>query len=103
MPDTLAEPAGLPGGRIMVVYFNHRAALIEVILRFGFTNDILRAPDFAEYEGVEPERDEGVAELTWLRRLGAGTHRASDFGRPREDGPSRPLPEGWAVAVIPGR
>ena len=37
----------------MVVYFNHRAALIEVILRFGFTNDILRDPDFAEYEGVE--------------------------------------------------
>jgi hypothetical protein len=53
MPDTLAEPAGIPGGRIMVVYFNHRAALIEVILRFGFTNDILRDPDFAEYEGVE--------------------------------------------------
>ena len=53
MPDTLAERAGIPGGRIMVVYFNHRAALIEVILRFGFTNDILRDPDFAEYEGVE--------------------------------------------------
>lgn len=37
----------------MIVYFNHRVALIEVVLRFGFTDDILRSADFAEVEGVE--------------------------------------------------
>lgn len=48
----------------MKVFFNHRAALIEVILRFGFTDDILRSADFAEVEGVElrgtaPDPNEG--------------------------------------------
>lgn len=48
----------------MIVYFNHRVALIEVVLRFGFTDDILRSADFAEVEGVElggkaPDPNEG--------------------------------------------
>jgi hypothetical protein len=48
----------------MKTYFNHRAALIEVILRFGFTDDILRSIELAGFEGVElrdavPDPNEG--------------------------------------------
>ena len=49
---------------VMKVYFNHRAALVEVILKFGFTDDILRSADLAEIKGVElrgkaPDPNEG--------------------------------------------
>ena len=37
----------------METYFNDRAELCEIIVRFGFTDDILRSPEFAGVEGVE--------------------------------------------------
>ena len=48
----------------MKTYFNHRAGLCEVIVRFGFTDDILRSTEFAGVEGVElrnksPDCNEG--------------------------------------------
>jgi hypothetical protein len=48
----------------MKTYFNHRAGLCEVIVRFGFTDDILRSTEFAGIEGVElrdkaPDPNEG--------------------------------------------
>ena len=48
----------------METYFNHRAELCEVIVRFGFTDDILRSTEFAGIEGVElraatPDPNEG--------------------------------------------
>jgi hypothetical protein len=48
----------------MKVYFNHRAPLVETIVTYGFTNDILRDITYAEIPGVElsasePDPNEG--------------------------------------------
>ena len=48
----------------MKVYFNHRAELCDILVRFGFTNDILRSLDYADVPGVElrdavPDPNEG--------------------------------------------
>jgi len=48
----------------VIVYFNHKAGLCEVIVRYGFTNDKLREAAFAGIPGVEvrdksPDPNEG--------------------------------------------
>lgn len=75
----------------MKVYFNHRADPCEVIVTYGFTNDIMRSLEFAEIPGMElrgaaPDPNEGcpvppegatvVIDVTGGRAAGArGTGR----------------------------
>jgi hypothetical protein len=42
----------------MKVYFNHQRELVETIVSYGFTDDILRSLEYSEVPGVELRADE---------------------------------------------